>query len=205
MENFSFIFVAFFMLPGPLKVIPPFAGLTRGADVRFKRDVAIRSTVIAAALCVFVTLIGTTMMGQFRISLEGLRIAGGLVLLISALQVIFQKARPSSPPSGTPTALQLAASPVAVPGIVPPAGVAAILIFTMVAPQYPGMMQAVAISLAITMVLDFLVMYFIDQVGKTPGLAIVLPVLGAVLTFVQVALAMQMVLTALRSLGVIQA
>ena len=205
MEQFSFIFTILFMLLGPLKLIPSFAGATRGADLGFKRAVAIRGVAIASALCLFVALAGGTLLGKYRISIDALRIAGGLVLLISALQVIFQKARPSSPPSGTPTALQLAASPVAVPGIVPPAGVAAILIFTMVAPQYPGMMQAVAISLAITMVLDFLVMYFIDQVGKTPGLAIVLPVLGAVLTFVQVALAMQMVLTALRSLGVIQA
>jgi len=151
-----------------------------------------------------VTLIGTTMMGQFRISLEGLRIAGGLVLLISALQVIFQKAKASRPSSGTPTAIQLAASPVAVPSIVPPAGVAAILICMMLAPQYPGMTQAVAICLAIMMVLDFLVMYFIDLIMKTPGLMIVLTVLGSVLIFVQACLAIEMFLTALKYLGAIK-
>jgi multiple antibiotic resistance protein len=134
-----------------------------------------------------------------------MRIAAGLVLLIAGLQVIFQKAQPSSPGSGTPTALQLAASPVAVPGIVPPAGVAAILIFMMVAPEYPGMTQAVALCLVTMMVLDFLVMYFIDRVMKTPGLAIVLTVLGSVLVFVQLGLAIQMILNALTHLGVIKA
>jgi multiple antibiotic resistance protein len=124
-----------------------------------------------------------------------------LVLLIAALQVIFQKAQSASPGSGTPTAIQLAASPVAVPGIVPPAGVAAILIFMMVAPEYPGMTQAVAICLATMMVLDFLVMYFIDRVMKTPGLGIVLTALGSVLVFVQVGLAIEMILTALKNLG----
>ena len=90
----------------------------------------------------------------------------------------------------------------AVPGIVPPAGVAAILIFMMLAPQYAGMAQAVAICLAIVMALDFLVMYFIDRVMKTPGLAIVLPVLGSVLAFVQLCLAMQVVVGALKGLGI---
>lgn len=204
MEQFSFIFTVFFMLLGPVKLIPSFAGVTRGADGRFKRDVAIRGAVIAAVLCGFVALAGEALLGKYRISIDALRISGGLVLLIAALQVIFQKAQPPSPGPGTPTALQLAASPVAVPGIVPPAGVAAILIFMMLAPQYPGMTQAVAICLAIMMVLDFLVMYFIDWVMKTPGLMIVLTVLGSVLVFVQVGLAIQMVLSALKSLGVIK-
>ena len=203
MEQFSFIFTVFFMLLGPVKLIPSFAGLTRGADPRFKRAVAIRGAVIASALCAFVALAGGTLLGKYRISLDAVRIAGGLVLLIAALQVIFRKAPPSSPSSGKPTAIQLAVSPVAVPMIVPHAGVAAILICMALAPQYPGITQAVAICLAIMMVLDFLVMYFIDRVMKTPGLTIVLTVLGSVLVFVQASLAIQMILVALKNLGVI--
>ena len=204
MDQFSFVFTVFFMLLGPIKLIPFFAGLTRGADVRFKRDVAIRGVVVASVLCTFVALAGETLLGRYRIFIDAVRISGGLVLLIAALQVIFQKAQPPRPGPGTPTAIQLAASPVAVPGIVPPAGVAAILLFTMLSPQYPGMLQAVAICLAIMMVQDYLVMYFIDQIMKTPGLMIVLTVLGSVLVFVQVGLAIQMILNALKSLGVSQ-
>ncbi len=158
---------------------------------------------IASALCAFMALAGGIILSKYRISIDAVRISGGLVLLIAALLVIFQKAQSSSPRSGTPTALQLAASPFAVPSIVPPAGVAAILIFMMLAPQYPGMRQAVAIGLTIIMALDFLVMYFIDRVMKTPGLGLVLTVLGSVLVFVQVGLAIQMILNALKSLGVI--
>jgi multiple antibiotic resistance protein len=203
-EKFSFIFTIFFMLLGPVKLIPTFAGLTRGADARFKRDVAIRAAVIASVLCVFVALAGGTLVSRYRISIDALRIAGGLVLLISGLQVIFQKAPPSRPRSGSPSAIRLAVSPLAAPGIVPPAGVAAILICMMLAPQFPGMEQAIAICLVTMMVLDFLVMYFIDQVMKTPGLMIVLAMLGSVLVFVQVGLAIEFILNALRGLGVIQ-
>ena len=60
-----------------------------------------------------------------------------------------------------------------------------------------------AICLATMMVLDFLVMYFIDQVMKTPGLTLVLHALGSVLVFIQASLAIQMILDALKNLGVI--
>lgn len=203
MEQFAFMFTTFFMLLGPIKLIPAFAGLTQGSDVRLKRSVAIRGTVIAAALCGFVALIGATLLGKYRISLEALRISGGLVLLISALQVIFQRTQPTRPSSGTPSALQLAAAPVAVPMIVPPAGIAVILVCVMLAPQYPGTPQAFAICLAVMMVLDFLVMYFIDRVLKTPGLGLALTVLGSVLVFVQVCLGMQTILNGLKGLGVV--
>lgn len=201
MDQFSFVFTIFFMLLGPIKLIPSFGGLSRGMEAPFRRSVALWGTVIAAALCGFVALAGGMLLGKYRIDLEALRLAGGLVLLISALQVIFQNAPRPSPDPGELTALQLAAAPVAVPNIVPPAGVAAILIFMMLAPQYPGLEMAVAICLAIVMVLDFLVMYFIDRVLKTPGLALVLTVLGAVLIFVQVCLAMDILVTALKALG----
>jgi multiple antibiotic resistance protein len=202
MRELPFVFTIFFMMLGPIKLIPSFAGLMQGADSRFKRDVAIRGVVIASVLCVFVVLAGGPLLDRYRISIDAVRIAGGLVLLIAALQVIFRQAHVSRPGSGTPTAIHLAASPVAAPMIVPPAGVAALLIVPMFAPEFPGIMQAVAISLATIMVLNFLVMYFIDQVMKTPGLPIVLTVLGSVLIFVQAALAMQMFLTALQHLGV---
>jgi multiple antibiotic resistance protein len=204
MEMFSFIFTIFFMLLGPVKLIPLFAGLTQGADAQFKRDVAIRAAVVASVLCIFVALAGGTLVGKYRISIDALRIAAGLVLLIAGLQVIFQKAPPSRPRSGTPSALQLAVAPLAAPGIVPPAGVAAILICMMLAPEFPGMKQAIAICLVTMMALDFLVMYFIDKVMKTPGLMIVLTMLGSVLVFVQVGLAVEIVLTALKGLGVIR-
>ncbi len=204
MELFSFVFTVFFMLLGPVKLIASFAGITRDMDLRFKRDLAIWSAVIASALCAFVALTGKTLLSQYHISIDALRISAGLVLGITALQVIFQKPRALSPGTGTRKAIQLAASPVAVPGIVPPAGIAVILISTQLVSDYPGVAQTVAICLAIMMVLDFLVMYFIDRVMKTPGLILVLTVLGSVLVFMQLGLAIEIILNALRHLGLIK-
>jgi multiple antibiotic resistance protein len=203
--EFAFLFTIFFMLFGPIKLIPLFAGVTRGAAIHYKRSAAIWSTVIASVVCVFVVLAGETILSRYRISIEAVRLAGGLILLISALQIIFQKAQHPGPGPGTPPAVQLAASPVALPGMVPPAGVAVILVGTILAPEIPGLMQNLVICLAVMMVLDFLVMFFIDAVMKIPGLMIILLVLGSVLIFVQASWAIQIMLVALKNLGVIQA
>jgi small neutral amino acid transporter SnatA (MarC family) len=58
------------MMLGPVKIIPSFGGLTRGADTGFKRAVAIRGAVIASALCVFVALAGGTILGRYGISID---------------------------------------------------------------------------------------------------------------------------------------
>lgn len=204
MEQFPFIFTAFFTLLGPLKLIPTFGGLTQGTDIQFKRAVAIRSTAIAFALCAFVAVVGVSMLNKYHITLEGLRLTGGLVLLISALQAVFQKVKPTPPVAGTLSPLRVAVSPVAAPMIVPPAGVGLVLVCMILAPQYPGTPTAVAICLSIIMAMNFLVMYFIDRITGSLGAMAVLSVLGSVMVFVQACLGMQTILNGLTGLGVFQ-
>lgn len=203
MSELAFILTVFFMLLGPVKLIPAFGGATRDTDLRFKRSVAIRATLIAAVLCVLLALAGEYVIGRYRISMDALRLSGGLILVIASLNGIFKKTPPPAAPAGSPGAMQLAASPVAVPGIVPPAGVAAILIFMMLAPQYPGTPQAVAIALVVVMVLNFLTMYFIDALLK-PAVMLVLVVFGSALGFVQLALGVELIVRGLGNLGLFQ-
>jgi multiple antibiotic resistance protein len=178
--------------------------VTHAADRAFKKEVAIRGSLVASAIVLCVLVLGKGAVGKFEISLDALRLGAGLVLLVSALRVIFPNAEPLPADSRKPGALELAISPVAMPIIVPPAGIAAILLSIMIAPNYPGMESVIALMLATIMALDFLVMFFIEQVLKVPGLLLGLRVLGSMLTFIQVALAIDTVLAAFRSLGIIQ-
>ncbi|MGE5319099.1 MAG: MarC family protein [Hyphomicrobiaceae bacterium] len=204
MEQFSFVFTIFFMLLGPVKLIPAFAAVTRGQDEAFARSTAVRATLVASAIVAFLVLAGGKLVGNYHISIDALRIGGGLVLLIAALQTIFPRPQAEAKSEqASPAPLQLAIAPLATPIIIPPAGVAAVLIFTMLAAEYPGMLQAVAIALAIIMVLNFIVMYFNRAIMKIPGLLMVLQVLGAVLIFMQVALSVETMLAALRHMGAI--
>jgi len=202
MDQFPFIFTIFFMLLGPIKIIPTFVGLTRDADLPFKRALAIHGTLIASALVLFVAVAGGTILDKYQISVNALRIAGGVVLVIAGLNAIFWPPRAVRAQPGS-TVLQLAAAPLTIPAIVPPAGIAALLIFIMLAPDYPGMWLAIGIALVIVMILDFLVMYFIDVVVKTPGVMLALQVLGATLIFIQLCIGVEIILRALTDLGLV--
>ena len=192
------------MLLGPLKIIPAFMKLTRETDREFKRDVAIKASMTATALVAVIVLLGKGLVARYEISLDSVRIAGGLVLLLSALKVVFPGPEPVRAESVKPTALQLAISPVAMPITVPPAGVAAILITLLLAPTYPGMGRVIVWGLATMMTLDFLAMYFIDTLAEVPGLLLLLQVFGAVLIFIQIALAIETFLVAFRDLALIR-
>jgi multiple antibiotic resistance protein len=202
LERASFIFTILFLLLGPIKIISAFHRLMHQADPSFKREVAVKASLIASALVGIVGLFGDSLATRYRISLDSLRIAGGLVLLISALKIMFPSAESSSSESSKPTALQLAISPVGMPIIVPPAGVAAIMIFAMQAPKFPGAGLVIALALATMIALDFLVMFFVDQVVRLPGLLLLLRVFGYALIFIQLALAIEVLVSAFRSLGV---
>ena len=91
MDQLPLVFTVLFMLLGPIKLIPVFAAATQGADLPFKRTVAVRGATIASLLCVFVALAGARMMANYRISIDAVRIGGGLVLLLSALQATFSR------------------------------------------------------------------------------------------------------------------
>jgi multiple antibiotic resistance protein len=188
------------MLLGPLKLIPGFLKLTREKDRSFKRELAIKGSLIASATVAFAAVAGGEASARFGISLDAERLGGGLVLLVSALNILFPRPEPPQTEAVKPNALQLAVSPLAMPMIVPPAGIAAVLIFVMLAPNNPGMEFVIALVLVTIMLLDFLVMFFIDYVARIPGLPLLLQMVGAVLVFIQVALAIETLMAGFRGL-----
>jgi multiple antibiotic resistance protein len=86
-------FVVFFVVVDPISLIPLFAGLTQGASARFKKKMAGKATVIALAISVLFALVGAKFLDIMGISLSSFRIAGGTLLFLIALDMVF--ARPS--------------------------------------------------------------------------------------------------------------
>lgn len=200
----QFVFTIFFLTLGPVKIIFPFAKLTRNATPKYRRDVAIRATIIAAIVVLLVALFGHRLVDKYQLSLDALRLAGGLVLLISALFNTFPHLQPPlKVPKPEITAMQLAIRPVVSPIVIPPVGVAAILIFATLFQDNVEMQWIVVKSLLTIVVFDSIAMLFADKIVKIPGLIQFLTLTSVVLTFIQVALAIEVILIALRSLGIV--
>jgi multiple antibiotic resistance protein len=70
---------------------PIFAGLTSGTDAAHRRAMAIRSVLVAGAILLAFALLGEPLLRTLGISLDAFRIAGGIMLFLIALEMVFEK------------------------------------------------------------------------------------------------------------------
>jgi len=84
-------FVTLFVVIDPPGCAPIFASLTSGASNAHRRAMAIRSTMIASVLLLIFALIGEKLLDTLGISLDAFRIAGGIMVFLIALEMVFEK------------------------------------------------------------------------------------------------------------------
>jgi len=131
-EQLVKFFVVFFVVVDPISLIPLFAGLTQGASARYKKMMAGKSAVIALTICVLFALVGAKFLDIMGISLSSFRIAGGTLLFLIALDMVF--ARTSGTRSTTPEQEEsrkredISVFPLAFPFIAGPGALATILL-----------------------------------------------------------------------------
>lgn len=84
-------FVTFFVVIDPPGCAPIFASLTSGAPLGHRRAMAIRSTLVAAAILFAFAIVGEAFLRALGVSLDAFRIAGGIMLFLIALDMVFEK------------------------------------------------------------------------------------------------------------------
>ena len=84
-------FATFFVVIDPPGCAPIFAGLTRDAPAAQRRSMAIRASLVAAGILVFFGLLGEDLLRTLGISLAAFRIAGGIMLFLIALEMVFER------------------------------------------------------------------------------------------------------------------
>jgi len=82
--------VTFFVVIDPIGVAPIFAGLTDGAPARHRRVMAIKSVLIATVVLFGFAYAGEWLLGALHVSLDAFRAAGGVLLFMLALDMIFE-------------------------------------------------------------------------------------------------------------------
>jgi multiple antibiotic resistance protein len=112
-------FITLFVIIDPIGLAPLFVALTKGEDAANRRSIAIRATVIAGGLLVLFGLFGEAVLGFAGISMPAFRIAGGILLFLTALDMLFERrtkrrkgqANAADDPSVFPLATPLIAGP----------------------------------------------------------------------------------------------
>lgn len=90
-DIFISAFVALFVIIDPIGIAPVFAGLTKDMTVPYQRLMAWKGTIIGTLILVFFAFFGEPFLAALGISIDALRIAGGLMLFIIALEMVFER------------------------------------------------------------------------------------------------------------------
>jgi multiple antibiotic resistance protein len=80
-----------FLMLGPIKIIGPFAKITRGAEPGFTLQIALRATLVSGAALLFAGLVGENSLTDYGIPLPVLALAGGIILFLVALRTVLEQ------------------------------------------------------------------------------------------------------------------
>lgn len=190
----SEIFIFFFVMLGPIKMLAPFARLTASVDTSLRRRIALRAFAISTVTLLIAGLIGKTMLSKWNVSTAALAIAGGLTLFAVAFRrVLDQFSLEEHATATTPPTLAAAVSPVSFPTIVTPYGIAVLILLWVILPDKTLIIIG---QLAFVMLLNLVCMLYADRLYRL--LAVVLGIFGAILNIMQVALGIQIVIFGIR-------
>ena len=193
-------FTAFFVMLGPMKLIGPFARLTAEMERGAARRLALKGVGLACIGGMVAALLGQRALATWGIARPTLLLAAGIVLFVVALHAIMTAYAEPEPPLPAVPPPHPAMSPLAVPLILTPYGVATFILILAVTHDPRRELVVFGLFLAV-MLLNLLVMWFVRPIVRWGGGLLTLT--GSVLGVLQVALALQLILEALGHLGIL--
>ena len=142
-------FVTLFVVIDPLGLVPLFIALTRGMAPDHRRAVGLRACVIAALLLTLFGLFGQKLLDFVGISMPAFRIAGGILLFLTALDMLFERRTQRREGQMPDADHDPSVFPLAMPLIAGPGALAAMIL--LVGQSGPGL-QGKALVLALMLV-----------------------------------------------------
>jgi multiple antibiotic resistance protein len=199
-------FTTLFATVSPIDVAALFAAMTMTASSRHKRAMAVKGVLIATGILLAFALFGKWLLSHLGITVAALRTAGGILLLLIALDMVF--AKPSGGSSATEEEKEegiqkkdISVFPLATPLIAGPGTMSAVILLMAEQDDYlieAAVIAALLIVLAITLVCLLAAAKIQNFLGIT-GLNVVSRVIGVLLA----ALAVQFIFDGIRTSGLI--
>jgi multiple antibiotic resistance protein len=202
LDLFISAFVTLFVVIDPPGCAPIYASLTAGATPTQRRVMAVRATLIAGAILLFFALFGENLLGALHIDLDSFRIAGGIMLFVIAIDMVFEKRterreKRAEEIRATPEVEDVSVFPMAMPMLAGPGSIATVMLLVS---QNDGIDRALVIfgALAAVLALTLVALIAAGPIMRVLGAkteAVVTRLLGVLLA----ALAAQFVIDGLKA------
>jgi multiple antibiotic resistance protein len=206
LDSFLLALSTFFATIGPADLVLVFAALTERMTAKERRVMALRGTLIATGILVFFAVIGEPLLKLFGITIPALRIAGGVLLLLISIDMVF--ARHSGGTGTTPEEeneakkrVDISVFPLATPLIAGPGAISAVILLATAAGTFSAdwfVVVAAALVILAVCYAAMLVAIPIQRLLGITGLAVVSRVVGVLLA----ALAIQFLIDGIKTAGI---
>ncbi|MGI3167667.1 MarC family protein [Pseudooceanicola sp. C21-150M6] len=193
-------FVTLFVIIDPVGLTPLYASLTQGQTPAGRRAIAVRSLGIAFGILVLFTLLGEAVMGFVGITMPAFRIAGGVLLFLTALEMLFEKRTKRREGQASPQELpDPSVFPLATPLLAGPGAITTVILLAGQQDSYAGLAAIVAVEAALLFLVFgfFLTAAPLERFAGKTGINVITRLLGMLLA----ALSVQFVLDGLRDFG----
>ena len=194
-------FVTLFVVMDPIGISPLFMALTQRMSAAKRRAVAIRACIIAGVLLTLFAFLGEGVLDFLGISMPAFRIAGGILLLLTALDMLFERRtqRRKDQSEETESDDDPSVFPLAMPLIAGPGSIATVILLAGQGDGLEGVGLALVV-MSLVLVIAFVLFNaapLLERILRETGIKVVTRLLGMLLA----ALAVQFVLEGLRDFG----
>ena len=128
MSFFFKTFIFYFIVIDPIGSTPIFLVVTEHLDAKEKIKTALHGTFIATLILLFFGLLGNSILAYLKISFPAFTIAGGIILFIIALEMLFDKRHQRREESTNFTSDKLSIFPLATPLLAGPAAITSVIV-----------------------------------------------------------------------------
>ena len=128
-EIITSIFFIFAVID-PIGSIPVYLEATKEFDLRHKKKIAVRASVIAFFILLFFIVIGQLILEGMSVSLNAFQISGGVILFLFALTMIFGDGKPEDEKNKITDYKHVTIFPIAIPSIASPGAIMAVVLMT---------------------------------------------------------------------------
>ncbi|GLT09891.1 MarC family protein [Sulfitobacter sp. PR48] len=192
--------VTMFVVIDPIGIAPLFIALTPGMSRAQRRRVAWRAVLVAGLVLTLFAFLGEAVLGFIGISMPAFRVAGGILLFLTALDMLFERRTKRREDRTDETSVDdPSVFPLAIPLMAGPGSIASVILLTGERPGAEGLVTVLGIT-ALTLVVMALLLqassYLEHVIGKT-GIDVITRLLGMLLA----ALSVQFVLDGLSAFG----
>ncbi|HDL1200918.1 TPA: MarC family protein [Mannheimia haemolytica] len=129
-DSLAVQFVVLWAVIDPIGSVPVYLAKTIGLPIEARRKIALNAVLIAAGILIFFLIGEQVLLESMQIPLPAFQAAGGLVLLLFALTMIFGESKPEQEMRISSNLNELAVYPLAVPSIASPGAMMAIVLLT---------------------------------------------------------------------------